>query len=78
MQKEVEHNSFGLLLKLEKASDLPFKYYFLKLDQEIFEQMQITLSPKITEGNKIIVDLLAKKYNPTAIIFDSNLLGKLR
>ncbi len=83
IQKEAtENNNLGLLIKLDKASDLPFNYYFLKLKPEKFEQIKITLSPKINEGNRRIVELLVEKFIPNANIFDiisdSELTKKIR
>ncbi len=78
MIKESNNGNKELLLKLERAIDLPFNYYFLKLDREKFEHMEITLSPKINEGNRTIVKILMDKYNPNAKIFESELTGKIR
>ncbi len=63
---------------LDKGFDLPFNYYFFKLDKRKFRQMEITLSPKISEGNIDIVNLLKEKYNPEAKINYSVLHGKIR
>ena len=45
------------------------------LDDEAFREMEITLSPRITAGNRIIVENLAEKYNSYAHIFESTLVG---
>ena len=55
----------------------PFPYYDLTIEPEAFSEMEITCSPKITDGNRIIVDNLVQTYNSTAQICDSALLGKL-
>ena len=39
--------------------------------------MEITLGPNVTEGDKIIVESLVSKYNPTAKIFNSCLHNKI-
>ncbi len=61
-----------LLHSLEKQ---PFPFYDLQLDDTAFNQMQITLSPKISVGNRLIVKSLIEKYNPSALISERSLLG---
>ena len=61
-----------LLHGLEKQ---PFPFYDLQLDDTAFNQMEITLSPKISAGNRLIVKSLIEKYNPSALISESSLLG---
>lgn len=61
-----------LFLGLEKQ---PFPHYDMFIDDEAFFDMEITLSPKISMGNRTIVENLIDKYNPQAIIKDSTLLG---
>lgn len=61
-----------ILQGLEKQ---PFSYYDLTLDDTAYSNMEITLSPKISPGNRLIVDTLIEKYNPTATVKDSSLLG---
>ena len=63
-----------LLLGIENP---PFTYYDLTIDSESFRKMEITFSPKITEGNRIILSDLVEKYNKTATIRESALWGKL-
>lgn len=57
---------------------LPFDYYFLKLSEEALTEMEVTLSPKITEGNRVIVESLRDKYNPKMKIHNSNLQHDIR
>ena len=40
--------------------------------------MEITLSPQISEGNREIVKLLVDKFNPKAKLNESCLHGKIR
>ena len=63
-----------LLLGIENP---PFTYYDLTIDSESYRKMEITCSPKITDGNRIILKDLVEKYNRTAIIRESELYGKL-
>ena len=74
---ETSFNNFQLIankmrLGLEKQ---PFPYYDLYLSDEAFDEMEITLSPRISAGSKIIVENLVEKYNPSAIINESTLVG---
>lgn len=62
----------NILLGLEKQ---PFPYYDMKLSQEAFENMEITLSPNLSAGSRVIVQSLVDKYNPSASIKDSSLIG---
>lgn len=57
------------------SGDLPFEYYDLDIAQEAFSKMLITPSPRMTQGNRILLDTLVEKYNPTAYIKESELLG---
>lgn len=52
--------------------------YLVSCDNVKFSKMEIVLGPKMNEGHKNIVKLLADKYCPTATIKESNLLGKIR
>lgn len=61
-----------------RCIDLPFTYYYLSLDELKFNNLEITLSPQISDGNRLIVSLLVEKYAPTAKIMESELLGKIR
>lgn len=63
--------------KVNNCIDLPFNYYFLKLDDEKFNEMEITLSPQINDGNREIVKLLVEKYNPGIKINESLLFGTI-
>ena len=55
----------------------PFRFFDLDIDPRFFEEMEITCSPKMTPGNKILLETLVEKYNPKAKIEESDLLGKL-
>lgn len=56
----------------------PFKYYDFLIDDDAFEQMKITLSPTITEGNEALIKSFVERYNPKAEIFDSKFKGLIR
>ncbi|HNN14509.1 MAG TPA: DUF2971 domain-containing protein [Anaerolineales bacterium] len=57
---------------------IPMKQYFLKIRDESFEQMQIVLGPKCSEGDKAIVKALIYSYNPKANFKSSELTGNIR
>lgn len=56
-------------------ASMPISYFDLEIEKEYFEEMEITPSPQMSAGNKIILDTLVKEYNPCAIIKDSELIG---
>lgn len=55
----------------------PFRFYDLDIDPTSFGEMEITCSPQMSPGNRILLETLVEKYNPTAVITESSLLGKL-
>ena len=59
-------------LGLEKQ---PFPHYDMSISNDAFEDMEITLSPQISGGSRIIVNDLVEKYNPSAVITESSLIG---
>ena len=64
----------GLLFGTEKQ---PFPYYDMIISDNAFADMQVTLSPRINAGSRIIIQDLIEKYNPKAEIKESHLLGLL-
>lgn len=60
------------------VNPLPFNYYYLKLEETSLETMEVTLSPKISDGYKALVYLLKKEYNPNIIIKESDLSNNIR
>lgn len=65
------------LAKLKDAFDTKmephFETYDLSLKEEVFKQLEVTLSPSITMGQRIIVESLLNQYAPNAIIAESSL-----
>ena len=53
----------------------PFSYYDLGIHPEYFSKMTITPSPQMSEGNRVLLDCLVEKYNPSARIIKSSLIG---
>lgn len=64
--------------KLAKGVDIPnIEYFDLDIAEPEFTQMIITPSPKMSMGNKVILETLIERYNPTARVIESELLGRL-
>lgn len=57
---------------------MPISHYDVRLREDAFDQMEITLSPNISTGNRIIVETLVEKFNPKAKIFSSAFSGLIR
>ena len=55
----------------------PFRYYDLDIDPKLFADMEITCSPQMSVGNRVLLESLVEKYNPSAKIVESELLGKI-
>lgn len=55
----------------------PFRYYDLDIAPSFFEEMEITVSPQMSPGNRVLLETLVEKYNPDATIIDSELLGMI-
>lgn len=62
---------------LQGTEPPPFRYYDLDIDSQCFAEMEITQSPQMTYGNRVILETLVEKYNPSAKIIESELLGKI-
>ena len=55
---------------------LPFHYYDMKLKDDVFDNLEITLSPSATESQRLIIQALIDKYAPNATLKESA-LGKV-
>lgn len=55
-----------------------FNTYDLPLKDNIFEQLEVTLSPSITTGQRVIVQTLMKQYAPKAKIRESKLTQSVK
>ena len=51
----------------------PFVYYDMVIDDGVFSDMEITLSPRISAGSRTIVETLVSRFNSSAKIIDSTL-----
>ena len=54
---------------------VPFDYYDLSLSPDALKSLIITPSPKMTPGNRILLDSLTKQFNPNTKIIESALNG---
>lgn len=52
---------------------VPFNNYFLHLRDDVFDNLEIVLSPMATKGHRVIVESLCATYAPKAEIRDSSL-----
>ena len=57
--------------------DPPRSHYDLTLDPEVLAHMEITPSPEMSAGNKVLFDSLVKEYCPKATIRKSSLADTL-
>lgn len=51
----------------------PFDKIFLEIDDRYLDDMEVLIGPKVSEGEKIIVEVLLKQYCPNAVIKESKL-----
>lgn len=73
-QKDFVKAQRELLNRLEDENiKAPYDRYFLKLDENKLENIEILLGPKVTEAQKEMVNLIVKEYCPTAKISQSTL-----
>lgn len=68
-------NEFNKII--EGKDERIFDYYDLEIDDGAFNEMIITPSPKITPGNKVLLESIIEKYNPEAKIIESQLTNLL-
>ena len=64
------------IIQIMKGTDVPsIGYYDLTIADDAFSSMIVTPSPRMTAGNRILLDTLLEKYNPYAQIVNSELTG---
>lgn len=56
----------------------PIENYFIKIKDEAFKSMEITLGPKCTLSEEIIIEALLQKFNPTAKISKNKYSGLIK
>lgn len=60
---------------LDDRLSAPFDYYDLSIRKNAMDKMTITSSPKMTEGNKVLLESLLEKYGFKGNYKNSTLLG---
>lgn len=55
----------------------PFDFFDLSISEDAFEDMEVTMGPRISKGNEVIVRSLLEKYNRSAMLKESSLVGKI-
>ena len=80
LNEELQARFVEIATNLIKNGDFKpiFSHIDLKVSQESFEDMEITLAPCVTEGQRAIVEALKASYNPNLVIRDSALSGLIR
>lgn len=56
----------------------PIKYYDMKLKDDVFDHLEVTMSPSMPLANRIIVESLLKQYAPLAKLKCSLIENKVR
>lgn len=71
------HNKYNEMISklLDDRLAVPFDYYDLSIRKDAMDKMTITSSPKMTEGNKVLLESLLEKYGFKGNYNDSALLG---
>lgn len=80
MNKMIEADYLNLMIKSLSTlgTGIAKEYFYLTLDNNVFENIEILLGPKVVEAQKIIVESLKENYCPSASILNSQLSGKIR
>ncbi len=67
-----------ILPTITKDFDFLLQDYYLELKEDIFNNLEILTGPKCSKGDIEIVETLADKYAPKAVISSSCFTGKLK
>lgn len=68
----------SVMKSMQELPDLPFKERFLKIKDEYFSEIEIMTGPKMSYGDKEILNLIVKEYCPSAKIVPSKFTGKIK
>lgn len=55
------------------ANDMPFWHLDLRISDEAFQDIEIMTGPRMSQGDKVLLETLVQVYCPTARIVSSNL-----
>ena len=72
-----EKQSEVLLHGIFSNKDVPIDAIYLDLNPQLLNNIRVILGPKISESDRILINLLCEKYAPNAIIQNSLLTGKV-
>lgn len=82
IQAQETNENYDLLIdsikSIRNGRDLPFTDYFVNINEFKFKEMEILLGPKHSDADRIIVESLISKYNPTAKLLISDLHKKIK
>ena len=56
----------------------PLQSYFIKIEDEAFKKMEITLGPKCSMAEELILEALIEKYNSKAVIIKNKYQGSIK
>lgn len=73
-QSEKESLELANKIRTDRAVQ-PFRFYDMVIADEAFSDMQITMSPEISPGSKVIAESLIKEFNPNAKLLESAIAG---
>lgn len=59
--------------RIESGYDMQKKYIDLDIEESYFKDIEIMRGPKMSEGEKVLLDILVKTFCPTAKIINSEL-----
>ena len=72
MSKDFTRTAVRIINGVEQ---LPFSSFDLTIDDRYFSEMEITPSPHMSMGYRVLLEDLVEKYNPSAKIKESSLKG---
>lgn len=71
---KIQLKTENFLNSLNNKVEAPYTRYFLALKQDLINNIEILLGPKVTEVQEMIIKLIIEKYCPNAIVKKSKLL----
>lgn len=72
------NDSPKMIYNIKNNIELPFKEYYLKLKQEVIDNIMVRLGPSCTEANNIIIEALLNKYTSNGKVEKSKLDGAIK
>lgn len=81
LKDEMSENDYYNLMVKEMSTlgkGVSQQYFFMDIDDNAFNSIEISLGPKLELAQEVIVDTLVKTYCPTASVTKSTLSGHIR